>query len=291
VLCVPLDAFEAVLRDLRPRLQPRHQVMDVCSVKQAPCRLMQEILGGEIGHVGSHPLFGPLSIARAEPLRTVICPSASHAGTAQLARELFASIGSEVIDQDPSSHDRSMAQTHAMAFFIARGLVELGVGEDLRWAPPSFAALAASIAAVRADAGHLFHAIQNQNPYAARVRQQFIDALTSIDRGLAETAAGDPPDSAAPALAQHSPASRDAWEHLDELDRELITLLQRRAELSLRVGLTEHSRAEIAPRSREQERVVQHRQCAMRAGLSADGVAEVFRAIGALGGRNLSTGD
>jgi prephenate dehydrogenase len=190
VLCVPLEAFEATLRDLRPRLQPRHQVIDVCSVKETPCRLMDEILGTAIGHAGSHPLFGPLSIARGEPLRTVICPSPRHPATAQLARDLFASIGSEVMDQDPSSHDRSMAMTHAMAFFIARGLVDMGVGSDLRWAPPSFAALAASIAAVRADAGHLFNAIQNQNPYAAATRRELIEALTRIDQRLGQTPAG-----------------------------------------------------------------------------------------------------
>ncbi|MCX7032632.1 MAG: prephenate dehydrogenase/arogenate dehydrogenase family protein [Arenimonas sp.] len=256
VVCVPLDAFEAALRDLRPHLQPRHQVIDVCSVKQAPCRWMDDILGDDIGHAGSHPLFGPLSIARAEPLRTVVCPSARHPATAQRARDLFASIGSEVMDQDPSSHDRSMALTHAMAFFIARGLVDLGVGSDLRWAPPSFAALAASIAAVRADAGHLFNAIQNQNPYAAGTRRQFIEALTLIDRRLADApspaaAVNDPTPAA---LSQTSPALLEAREHIDELDRELIALLHRRAELSARAGLAKRA-------------------------TPAEGVADVFRQI------------
>jgi prephenate dehydrogenase len=118
---------------------------------------MDEILGDGVAHVGCHPLFGPLSIARAEPLRTIICPSSRHPTAARQAREFFESLGSETAEQDPASHDRFMALTHAMAFFIARGLLDLGIGNDLRWAPPSFAALAASIAAVRADAGHLFN--------------------------------------------------------------------------------------------------------------------------------------
>lgn len=187
VLAVPLDRFETVLKQLRPLLSSRHQVMDVCSVKEMPCRIMDEVLGDDIGHVGGHPLFGPLSIARAEPLRAVVCPSDRHPGVAQTARALFCSIGAEVTVQAPEQHDRFMALTHAMAFFIARGLLDLGIDGDLRWAPPSFAALAASIAAVRADAGHLFNAIQTQNPYAATTRRQFIDALTAIDRRLADT--------------------------------------------------------------------------------------------------------
>lgn len=187
LLAVPLDRFETVLRQLRPRLSSRHQVMDVCSVKEMPCRIMDEVLGDDIGHVGCHPLFGPLSIARCEPLRVVVCPSDRHRGVAETARALFCSIGAEVTEQAPEQHDRFMALTHAMAFFIARGLLDLGVDGDLRWAPPSFAALAASIDAVRADAGHLFQAIQTQNPYAATTRRQFIDALTAIDRRLADS--------------------------------------------------------------------------------------------------------
>lgn len=282
VVAVPLDAFESVLRNLRPQLTRQHAVMDVCSVKEAPCRLMDEILGDDIGHVGSHPLFGPLSIARAEPLRTVICPSPRHPGTARLARALFASIGSEVTDQDPSSHDRSMALTHAMAFFIARGLVDLGVGSDLRWAPPSFAALAASIAAVRADAGHLFNAIQNQNPYAAATRQQFIEALTLIDRRLADAPGSIDglPDSTIAALAQPSPELREAREHIDELDRELIALLHRRSELSARAGLAKRATgAPVLDSGREAELLRQRRHWAELDGLPADGVVEVFRQI------------
>lgn len=282
VLCVPLDAFEAALRDLRPRLLPHHHVIDVCSVKEAPCRWMDAILGEDIGHASSHPLFGPLSIARAEPLRTVVCPSAGHPGTARMARQLFAAIGSEVMDQDPSSHDRSMALTHAMAFFIARGLVDLGVGSDLRWAPPSFAALAASIAAVRADAGHLFNAIQNQNPYAAGTRRQFIEALTLIDRRLAEAPGRDAAlhDPTPAALAQTSPALREAREHIDELDRELIALLHRRAELSTRAGLAKRATgAPVLDPGREAALLQQRREWAESEGLPAEGVADVFRQI------------
>ncbi|MBW8367577.1 MAG: prephenate dehydrogenase/arogenate dehydrogenase family protein [Arenimonas sp.] len=282
VVCVPLDAFESVLRDLRPRLQAHHQVIDVCSVKEAPCLLMHDILGDAIGHAGSHPLFGPLSIARAEPLRTVVCASASHPGTAHLARQLFESIGSEVADQDPSSHDRSMALTHAMAFFIARGLVDLGVGNDLRWAPPSFAALAASIAAVRADAGHLFNAIQNQNPYAAATRQQFIETLTLIDRRLADApaSAGKLPDPGPAALAQTSPALLEAREHIDELDRELIALLRRRSELSTRAGAAKRATgAPVLDPGRESTLLAQRRDWAEHEGLPADGVADLFKQI------------
>jgi prephenate dehydrogenase len=98
-------------------------------------------------------------------------------------------MGCETIESDPAGHDRTMAQTHAMAFFIAKALVEMGVGEDLSMAPPSFQGLANMLAAVRGDAGHLFAAIQRENPYAAAARAELLEHLGAIHRRL--QAAGD----------------------------------------------------------------------------------------------------
>ena len=288
VLAVPVGAFETVLRGLRPQLGSQHQVLDVCSVKQHPCALMDDILGDAIPHVGCHPLFGPLSIARAEPLRTVLCPSPRHPQAALQARTLFESIGSEVTEMAPAAHDRHMALTHAMAFFIARGLLDLGLDDDLHWTPPSFAALAASIAAVRADAGHLFNAIQLENPYAAATRERLIEALTLIDQRLAEAPVGGnaPSVPGIPGLGQHSPALLEVREHIDELDRELVALLQRRCELSARAAQAKRSTgAPVLDADRERALLEQRGQWAEEGGLPADVVQAVFRQILAISRR------
>jgi len=288
IVAVPVNNFENVLRELRPRLTASHCVIDVCSVKQGPCRLMDEILGTDIPHSGCHPLFGPLSIARAEPLRTVLCPSSLHPAFAKQVRALFESLGSEVNEQEPAAHDRYMALTHAMAFFIARGLLDLGIDKDLHWAPPSFAALAASIAAVRSDAGHLFNAIQSENPYAAATRQQFIEALTLIDQRLLETpkSGAQPADMSLPDLGQPPPALQEVREHIDELDRELIALLQRRCELSARAGHAKRAvGAPVLDPGREAELMEKRGRWAEQGGLPADVVQAVFRQILAMSRR------
>ncbi|TWI05731.1 prephenate dehydrogenase/arogenate dehydrogenase family protein [Aerolutibacter ruishenii] len=284
IIAVPVSRFEPALRGLRQHLLPRHTVIDVASVKQGPCAVMDAVLGDAIAHVGAHPLFGPLSIARAEPLRTVICPSPRHPRAADIAEALFTTLGSEVARQTPEAHDRFMALTHAMAFFIAKGLLDLGLGDDLRWSPPSFAALAASIAAVRADAGHLFRAIQNDNPYAAQTRRQFIEALQQIDARIADTVADTPAQQAAllaiPDLGRQSPALREVREHIDELDRELIDLLRRRRELSTRAAAAKHALgAPVLDPARETDLMRERAQWAEAAGLDADTVQHLFREI------------
>lgn len=185
VLAMPVPQMDEALRALRPRLKRGQTVLDVGSVKLHPCALMDERLGDAIPHVGTHPLFGPLSLARGErPLRVVVCASARHPEAAERASTLFTSLGCEVIAQEPAAHDRAMAHTHALAFFIAKGLVDMGVDDELAVAPPSFLGLKAMLAAVRGDAGHLFAAIQQENPFAEEARAELLATLQGIHRRL-----------------------------------------------------------------------------------------------------------
>jgi len=192
VLAMPVPHMRAALRAVRPSLHAGQIVLDVGSVKMHPCAAMDELLGAAIPHVGTHPLFGPLSLARDEhPRRTVICPAADHPQAAARAGELFRDLGCEIIVQDPESHDCAMARTHALAFFIAKGLIDLGVDDGLPVAPPSFQGMRHMLAAVRGDAGHLFAAIQRENPFAAEARGQLLAELERIHRQLLADADGD----------------------------------------------------------------------------------------------------
>lgn len=192
VLAMPVSHMRDALLTLRPLLHAGQTVLDVGSVKLHPCAMMDELLGADVPHVGTHPLFGPLSLARDEqPRRAVICPSADHPQAAAHAGKLFRDLGCEVIVQDPESHDRAMARTHALAFFIAKGLIDLGVDDGLPVAPPSFQGMKHMLAAVRGDAGHLFAAIQRENPFAADARAQLLAELERVHRQLLADADGD----------------------------------------------------------------------------------------------------
>lgn len=185
ILAVPVRCLRELLASLRPLLQPHHVVLDVGSVKLLPAVWMDEILGADIAHASTHPLFGPQSLARGErPLRVVVCPSRRHPQAAERARTLFERIGCSVLMRDAAEHDSAMAETHALAFYIARALVDMGIGEDFSMAPPSFLGLGNMLAAVRGDAGHLFATIQQENPYAEGVRERFLTTLTRIHQRL-----------------------------------------------------------------------------------------------------------
>lgn len=282
VLAVPVPAIGPVLKDLQPHLGPDHLVFDVGSVKVGPCALLDAILGDRVPHAGTHPVFGPLSMARAErPLRVVLCASPGHPAAADRVDRLFQSLGCEVLRQSPEDHDRVMAMTHALTFFLAKGLLAVGAGGELPFTPPSFHAIARTLESVREDAGHLFAILQNENPFAAGAREGLLDALTAIHRSLAEAAeTGGGEQLAIPDLGQRSPVLQETRDHIDALDRELVGLLARRRELVLRAGL---AKAELGTPvldpAREQSLLEQRKSWAAEAQLDGAGVEEVFRAI------------
>ncbi|HEX7338877.1 MAG TPA: prephenate dehydrogenase/arogenate dehydrogenase family protein [Rhodanobacteraceae bacterium] len=185
ILAMPVAFMRQALQELRPLLRADQVVMDVGSVKQEPEQWRAEILGDAFAHIGAHPLFGPISLARGDrPRRVVLCVSHDHPDVLPRAKALFESLDCDVVERTPAEHDQAMARTHAMAFFIAKALVEMGVGEDLSLAPPSFLGLRHMLDAVRGDAGHLFPTIQGENPYAPAARQELIDHLVAIHQRL-----------------------------------------------------------------------------------------------------------
>jgi len=290
VIAVPVPGMESAIVALRPHLRPSQVVLDVGSVKVRPAAILTQTLGDAIPWCATHPLFGPLSLALAErPLRVVLCPATAHPDAAARVRAFYERIGCEVIEQTPEAHDRVMAHTHALTFFVAKGMIDAGAGMEVPFAPPSFQAIARTIETVRSDAGHLFAAIARDNPFAAAARKQLVSALSSIDRALdaqeatgeaGEAPAGDSTRFAIPDLGNRSPELKQAREHIDVVDREIMRLLAQRAQLSERAAQAKAKLgAPVLDATREAEIIGARRTWAQDLKLDAEAISDVFRAI------------
>lgn len=297
LVAVPVTEMQGAFAALRPVLRAGQIVVDVGSVKVGPARAMAATFGREIPWVATHPLFGPLSLARGErPLRAVVCPNPLHPEAVRQVAELFQRIGCQILAQDPDAHDRAMALTHALAFFIAKGLIDAGVPEEAPYAPPSFQAIARALEAVRADAGHLFTALHLQNPYAAEARGKLLAALGAAHEGLsgleqrgqdetggargARGEGADERDMKIPDLGAQSPELRETREMIDEIDQEIVALLGRRAQLARRAA---QAKAELGHGVRDPAREAQllaaRRSWAAELGLPTPSIDEIFQAI------------
>jgi prephenate dehydrogenase len=287
VVAVPTAETKNALLSLEPHLTSRHVVMDVGSVKCGAVQAMAEVFGQRVPWVATHPLFGSSSVALGErPLLAVVCPNRFHPQAASRARTFYERIGCIVSEQDAAEHDRAMARSHALAFFVAKALIDMGAGQGLPFTPPSFQAMAQAIEMVRTDAAHLFVAIERENPFAGEARQEFLDALSRIHNQLealeetGEANGGRQGSLDIPDLGPHSPELMETRDLIDELDRDLVRLLARRAQLSKRAGSIKaiHGKS-IRDPGRERTLFEQRKKWAREYDLEPDSVVDIFAAV------------
>jgi prephenate dehydrogenase len=277
-----------VLEAAAPHLGERHVVFDVGSVKLEPVRFMQESLGLGVPWVGTHPLFGPVSLALGErPLTVVVCPNRTHPDASTSVARLLTAAGCRIVERSPDDHDREMARTHALAYLIAKGVVDAGLSLDSDIAPPSARAIARTIESARADSGHLLSTLHRDNPFAAEVRTRFLEALAEADRSLSAPRADEagPPEQAAPEprlpdLGDRSPELREVRDLIDDVDREMIALLARRVHLAQRARRAKCALGHgVRDPHREQDLLERRRERARELDLPESHVARVFAAI------------
>ena len=295
LLCVPVTGVGAALESVAGSLGDGHLVVDVCSVRAPAEEAMRRVLGTRVPWIGTHPLFGPSSIALGErPLRVVVCPNEMHPGASARARRLYESIGCDVIEEASDAHDQSMAYSHALAFFLAKGMLDMDAAGRTRFVPPSFQAMLRTIDAVRSDAGHLFYAIEALNPYAADARTELLAALTRLHEELASGGVPDGSPGSAfdiPDLGEAAPELRETRDLIDDLDRRLVRLVAQRSELAVRAGSVK-GRHELPVRdpAREQAVLRARRAWAEEEGLDQAAVGRLFEELMAIA-RNVQRGN
>jgi prephenate dehydrogenase len=180
---IPLDAYETVLKKLKPILNNNTVVVDICSVKQKPVEIIQRILPSQ-PMVATHPLFGPESAyERLDGHTLVICPEVSDGIAVKDVIELAKNLKLKVIEMTTEGHDEEMAVVQGLTFFIARVLNNMGLHHQ-KLETPSFKRLLHLAELEAHHSRELFSAIQAGNPSLDKVRQNFIEEVDKLNDSL-----------------------------------------------------------------------------------------------------------
>lgn len=183
ILAVPLSSYSTLLPKLRSILQPDTVLIDVCSVKVKAHELIREYLPDHTSLLVSHPLFGPQSASNGLKGHDIIITDAIGERAEAIVVFCEQSLGLNVHRFSDQEHDRVMAYVHALTFFVARGLSDSQL-PALPFKTPSFDALTALVDLDHNHSAELFHTIEQGNPYAADVRQDFIKTLEKLDASM-----------------------------------------------------------------------------------------------------------
>lgn len=193
VISVPIDATEAVIRDVGPHVRGDALLMDVTSLKQAPVAAMLDATAASgASVVGTHPMFGP-SVHTLQGQRVVLCRARGDRWADWVAASLAAR-GLVVTEATPEAHDRAMAVVQVLTHFqtqvLGVTLARLGVplGETLRFTSPAYLLELYVAARHFAQSPALYGPIEMRNPRGAEVTGAFADAAREVGAMLA---AGD----------------------------------------------------------------------------------------------------
>lgn len=181
ILAVPLSAYKVILNKLKPLIHENTLIVDICSVKVPSRDIVLDALATHPNILISHPLFGPQSAANGLTGHDIIVTNVIGERAEQGVVFLKEKLGLNVYTITAEEHDHMMAYVHALTFFVARGLSRLEL-PAIPFKTPSFAMLQALIDLDHKHSDELFSTIQKGNPYAADVREKFIDELIRLDK-------------------------------------------------------------------------------------------------------------
>ena len=137
VLCVPVGAMEAAMREIAPALKPGAVVSDVGSVKRAVIEAVAPHLPDGVQFVPAHPLAGtehsgPRSgFAELFDNRwCILVPGEAEQAEVDRLAALWQGMGSNTEEMDADHHDLVLAVTSHTPHLIAYTMV--GVADDLQ---------------------------------------------------------------------------------------------------------------------------------------------------------------
>ncbi|MEM7755124.1 MAG: prephenate dehydrogenase [Planctomycetota bacterium] len=184
VPAVNLQHLGEVLDAVGPVLGEGALVADVTSVKVEPIGLMNDRLPNHAQILGTHPLFGPQSVAEKglAGQRLAVCRvRIDDAVYAAVERVLSGALGLDVIETTADEHDRQMALVQALTHLVGHAAAELDLA-DLPLGTLAYRRLRQLAQNISGDSEELFDAIQGRNPYAAGVRARFVEAVDRVRR-------------------------------------------------------------------------------------------------------------
>ncbi|HAR19518.1 MAG TPA: prephenate dehydrogenase/arogenate dehydrogenase family protein [Cytophagales bacterium] len=185
VLCVPVQHMEELLVKIGSRVKPDALVVDVASVKVKPVELMKKYLPESVQIAAIHPLFGPQSGKFGiESLNVVVC-EVRYKKFNRLVDFLQQKLKLNTLIRTPQVHDMQMAYVQALTHFIGRAVNEMDV-PDVEQKTPAYQYLLDIKRNLGQDSWDLFLTIENENPFAAKVRQDFLNELYLLNKKLEE---------------------------------------------------------------------------------------------------------
>jgi prephenate dehydrogenase len=192
IYAIPIDQFEQTIKThmagVYSHLTDSKVIIDVCSVKEYPLRIMQEQIKPPHKFLVTHPMFGPTSYKEnkgSHGLRFMLDQDNSDKQAFTAWYKYLSEKQFTIIQMSSEEHDRLAAASQGVAHFIGRGL------ERIEHTPTSIDTVNAGKLneiqeSVISDSYELFLNLQKYNRFASEARKKLLKALEDLDREIGD---------------------------------------------------------------------------------------------------------
>ena len=184
-VCVPISQLESVIKKISPNLSVDTTIIDVCSVKLYPKKVMEKYLPKNIGYIATHPLFGPDSFNLNKNLKMTMYAEKDIYKVYNFWKEFFSGQGIEIINMNPKIHDKLAANSQGLTHFIGRTLMNFGA-KRTNIDTEGYRNLLNLMEQTCNDTQQLYNDLQKYNPYTKKMINSINQAVNSQMQSLEE---------------------------------------------------------------------------------------------------------
>lgn len=182
---IPAQALESFFAENKQHINERALVVDVCSVKANPVKVLQKVLPSSVEILATHPLFGPASSKNGIKgnkimLHQTRLPDAKYQ---KIKKFLYKKLGLKIIECTPEEHDKMMAYSQGLSHYIGRAMQEMNI-PNTELSTVAYEDLLDMKKVQGGDSWDLFYSIMHENPYALKINQEFKKACVRLDKRI-----------------------------------------------------------------------------------------------------------
>ena len=179
LICVPIENIEDVVKEIHPHVRPDQVIMDICSIKEAPVKIMHKYIKTGTT-LGTHPVFGP-GVKGIKNQNFILTPISNKEKVfAENFKGWLEERQVNVLIMSPKKHDELMSVVLGLPHFL--GLVVCDTLSDLdnytemeRVARASYKMLLTLAEAVASEETEFYTSLQMNLPEIERIEGLFFN--------------------------------------------------------------------------------------------------------------------
>jgi len=179
IICVPIENFEDVVKEISAYIRSNQVVMDICSIKEIPVKIMHKYIKTGTT-LGTHPVFGP-GVKTIRNENFILTPiNDKEKVFAEEFKSWLEKKGANVFVMSPRKHDELMSVVlgfpHFLGLVVCDTLLDYGnFLEEKKVAGASYKMLLTLAEAVASEETKAYANLQMNLPNVEKIEDLFLE--------------------------------------------------------------------------------------------------------------------